>query len=93
MRRATLVALALCIPLTAMGKTLTGRVVGVTDGDTITVLVAERPIKVRLAEIDTPERGQPWATRAKQALSDKVFRGAGRRHRSVWPDGRACVAR
>jgi len=29
---------------------------------------------VRLAEIDTPERGQPWATRAKQALSDKLFR-------------------
>jgi len=36
--------------------------------------VARRPIKVRLAEIDTPERGQPWATRAKQAFSDKVFR-------------------
>jgi endonuclease YncB( thermonuclease family) len=32
--------------------------------------VAERPIKIRLAEIDTPERGQPWATRAKQVLSD-----------------------
>jgi endonuclease YncB( thermonuclease family) len=47
---------------------------GVADGHTITILVAERPIKVRLAEIDTPERGQPWATRAKQALSDKVFR-------------------
>jgi len=57
-----------------MGKTLTGTVVGITDGDTITVLVAERPIKVRLAEIDTPERGQPWATKAKQALSDRVFR-------------------
>jgi endonuclease YncB( thermonuclease family) len=42
-------------------------------GDTITVLVAERPVKIRLAEIDTPERGQPWASRAKQALSDKVF--------------------
>jgi len=47
---------------------------GVSDGDTITILVAERPIKVRLAAVDTPERGQPWATRAKQALSDKVFR-------------------
>jgi endonuclease YncB( thermonuclease family) len=35
--------------------------------------VEERTIKVRLAEIDTPERGQPWASRAKQALSDKVF--------------------
>jgi len=36
-----------------------GQVVGITDGDTITVLVAKRPVKFRLAEIDTPERGQP----------------------------------
>jgi len=35
---------------------------------------AARSLKARLAEIDTPERGQPWATRSKQALSDKVFR-------------------
>jgi endonuclease YncB( thermonuclease family) len=75
MHRATLIVLALCISLSAMGETLGGKVVGVTDGDTITVLVAERPNKVRLAEIDTPERGQPWAMKAKQALSDKVFRG------------------
>jgi endonuclease YncB( thermonuclease family) len=54
-------------------ESLAGKVVGVTDGDTITVLVERHPIKVRLAEIDTPERGQPWANRAKQALSEKVF--------------------
>jgi endonuclease YncB( thermonuclease family) len=47
----------------ARAETLTGKVVGVTDGDTIKVLVEERTIKVRLAEIDTPERGQPWASR------------------------------
>jgi endonuclease YncB( thermonuclease family) len=62
------------VPVSVEAETLTGKVVGVTDGDTITVLVAEHTIKVRLAEIDTPERGQPWASRAKQALSDKVFR-------------------
>jgi len=65
--------LLLVLPLSANAETLTGKVVGITDGDTITVLVAERTIKVRLAEIDTPERGQPWGSRAKQALSDKVF--------------------
>jgi micrococcal nuclease len=68
-----LLALLLVLPLSAEAETLTGKVVGVTDGDTITVLVAERSVKVRLAEIDTPERGQPWAKRAKQALSDMVF--------------------
>lgn len=55
------------------GEVLEGRVVAVHDGDTISVLVDESPTKVRLAGIDTPERGQPWANRAKQALSDRVF--------------------
>ena len=51
-------------------------VVGVADGDTVTVLDPARrtQIKVRLTEIDTPERGQPWGSRARQALADKVFR-------------------
>ncbi len=52
----------------------TGRVVGVTDGDTIIVLVdGVHQVKVRLAEIDAPERAQPWGNRSKQALSDLVF--------------------
>ncbi len=51
-------------------------VVGIADGDTVTILDTERrqQTKVRLTEIDTPERGQPWGTRARQALADKVFR-------------------
>jgi micrococcal nuclease len=57
----------------AAAQVLSGEVVGITDGDTLTVLVDRSPIKVRLAEIDTPEKGQPWANRAKQALSGKVF--------------------
>ena len=55
-----------------------GKVVGVTDGDTITVLVERRPIKVRLGEIDTPEKGQPYGSRAKQALSDLLRKGRNR---------------
>lgn len=51
-----------------------GSVVGVTDGDTLTVRVAGRPTKVRIAEIDAPEDGQPWGARAKQALSALAFR-------------------
>jgi micrococcal nuclease len=55
-------------------STYTGKVVGVHDGDTLTLLTADkRQIKVRLAEIDTPESRQPYGSRAKQALSDKVF--------------------
>ena len=50
-----------------------GKVVGITDGDTLTLLVGRTQHKIRLAEIYTPERGQDWGTRARQALADKVF--------------------
>ena len=49
-------------------------VVGVSDGDTITVKDSKNPqIKVRLAGIDAPEKGQDFADRSKQNLSDLVF--------------------
>ncbi len=55
----------------------TGRVVGVSDGDTLTLLTAltaeKQQVKVRLGEIDTPERKQPYGTRAQQALSDLTY--------------------
>ncbi len=51
-----------------------GQVVAVTDGDTIKVLVDGREQRiVRLAEIDAPEKAQPWGNRARQKLSDLVF--------------------
>lgn len=51
-----------------------GRVVGIADGDTITVLVdRRREAKIRFAEIDAPERNQPWGARSKEALSDLVY--------------------
>jgi len=49
-----------------------GRVVGVIDGDTLDVLVDGTPVRIRLAGIDTPERGQPWAARSKRALAERV---------------------
>ncbi len=51
----------------------TGRVVGVTDGDTIKVLCGQTEMRVRLAQIDAPERGQAFGAKAKEALSDLVF--------------------
>lgn len=51
----------------------TGRVVGVTDGDTIKVLHNGRAEKIRLNEIDAPEKGQPFGAKAKQLASSIVF--------------------
>ena len=53
---------------------LNGRVVGVSDGDTLTLLAAgNHRIKVRLAGIDAPEKRQPYGRKSKQALSDMVY--------------------
>lgn len=49
-----------------------GRCVGVTDGDTISVLVDGQQVKVRLAGIDSPERKQPFGTQAKSHLASLV---------------------
>lgn len=49
-------------------------VIGVQDGDTLTILREDRPLKVRLANVDSPERRQEFGQRAKQSLSDMCFR-------------------
>jgi len=46
--------------IAATAETLTGRVVGVHDGDTLTLLVERQPVKVRLVGIDAPELAQ-WS--------------------------------
>jgi micrococcal nuclease len=58
-------------------QTFTGRVVGVADGDTVTVLVEhaggrKEQVKVRLHGIDAPEAKQAFGSRSKESLSDLV---------------------
>jgi endonuclease YncB( thermonuclease family) len=57
----------------SVAETLRGRVVGVTDGDTVRLLVYGRQYKVRLGEIDAPESGQPYGRASKRMLSNLVF--------------------
>jgi endonuclease YncB( thermonuclease family) len=65
--------LALALATAADGSEWTGRVVGVHDGDTLTVLQSGKGIKVRLVEIDAPESSQDFGQRSKQSLSDLCF--------------------
>lgn len=58
----------------AHAETLTGYVVGISDGDTVTVLDASRQQhKIRLAGIDAPEKAQAFGDRSKQHLATLVF--------------------
>ncbi|HSI49160.1 MAG TPA: thermonuclease family protein [Ideonella sp.] len=59
----------------AAAKSLSGEVVGLADGDTLTVLDdAKSQHKVRLAGIDAPEKKQTYGSRSRQSLSAMVFR-------------------
>ena len=49
-----------------------GKVAGVIDGDTIEFHEGEERNRVRLTDIDTPERDQPWGNNATTALSKKI---------------------
>ena len=68
----TLLLLGLAIQ-SASAQDFSGKVVGIKDGDTIEVMRGGRAVTVRLHGIDTPERGQPFGTRARQHTSDLAF--------------------
>ncbi|AZA47038.1 nuclease [Chryseobacterium carnipullorum] len=68
-----LIFLILLLPLSVFSQTVS-KVVAITDGDTITVLLdGNIQKKLRLAEVDCPESGQPFGKNAKQFTSEQVF--------------------
>ena len=70
-RLIALILMLFALPACAAEEGFTARVVGVSDGDTITVLTAEKTQrKIRLFGVDAPEMGQDFGARAKQAASD-----------------------
>jgi endonuclease YncB( thermonuclease family) len=73
--RAAIASLLLAITVTcaAARDSWTGKVVGVADGDTITVLRDKTPVKIRLHGVDAPEKAQPFGEKAKQLTSSLVF--------------------
>lgn len=67
----------------------------VHDGDTLTLLIGKQPVKIRIAEIDAPEQGQPFYRESGDTLRalcevgrQAVFRQTGYDARNERPVGR-----
>ena len=66
--------LGLAITSPSWATEWTGTVVSISDGDTLTVLNANKQqVKIRLVEIDAPESKQAFGTQSKQSLADLCF--------------------
>ena len=71
---ALLLVCLLALPGIGWAETITGRVVRVLDGDTVSVLTPDKQeVRVRLAEIDAPEKNQPFGMNSKKMLSDLIY--------------------
>ena len=82
LRRIACLILIILFMQATQADTLTGKVVKITDGDTLVVLDAgNTQHKIRLSGIDAPETNQPFGKRSKEALSALV---AGQRVEVDW---------
>ncbi len=69
-----LLPIFLLVLLSANRPLLTGKVVGIIDGDTIDILIeGKQTIRIRLDGIDCPERRQDFGRRARQFTADAAF--------------------
>ena len=68
--RALCLAVVLAAATTSARADFTGRVVRVSDGDSLTVLVEQKQVKVRLDAIDAPELKQPFGKHSQRSLAE-----------------------
>jgi micrococcal nuclease len=66
-------AVLLCISGLAHSDEFTAKVIAVLDGDTVLVKRASGLLKIRLAEIDAPEKAQTFGETSKRSLSEMVM--------------------
>lgn len=72
--RAAIIAAFFACTSFVHAEVMEGRVIGVSDGDTVTVLDEDlKRHKIRLMGIDAPEKAQAYGRRSKQHLSNLVF--------------------
>ncbi|EGN2600661.1 thermonuclease family protein [Salmonella enterica] len=71
-RASALLFLILVMPAAALA--FDGKVTRIIDGDTVEVLTnSKQPVRVRLADIDAPEKGQPFGEKSRQYLAALIF--------------------
>ena len=66
-------AVLLCMNGLAYGEEFTAEVIAVLDGDTVLIKRASGLVKIRMAEIDAPEKAQVFGETSKRSLSDMVL--------------------
>ena len=72
--RRILITILIMFPLLLSAQVLKGRAVGITDGDTFTLLVnGNEQVKIRIDGIDAPEKKQAFGNRAKEYLSGMIW--------------------
>jgi endonuclease YncB( thermonuclease family) len=71
--RHLMVLVLLCTTGWTQAAEFTGKVIAVMDGDTLLVMQGDKPVKVRLAEVDAPEKAQPYGMASQQSLADMVM--------------------
>ena len=75
MNRLRCMACALLFLIGGMAEAadFSGKGIAVLDGDTLLVLRGGNPVKVRLAEVDAPEKAQPYGTASQKSLAELVM--------------------
>ena len=73
MRAWMLFPLLACIFGSARAEEFTSKIIAVLDGDTVLIRRASGLVKIRLAEIDAPEKAQAFGETSKRSLSDMVL--------------------
>ena len=72
--RITILAFFILSYSISYGETVEGRVISVTDGDTLTILTTDNTqMKIRLAGIDAPERRQSYGEKSKEHLASLIY--------------------
>lgn len=68
----TILAAMIFIPSSSFAQTFSGKLVKVLDGDTVEVLFEGKARRIRLAQIDAPEKDQPFGQAAKRFVLESA---------------------